>query len=141
MMYYLPKGENLTEEQRFGAADFVSFATSTENTAAFSMATGYVAVRKSVLELDDYKAYLEMNPDADVALKQIDEYAVPAFVDPTGGAITDALSEAVDKIQIENIAAKEALDEAAATAQKALDKVNGKYRITSYNVCYTKLLR
>ncbi len=126
MMYYLPKGENLTEEQRFGAADFVSFATSTENTAAFSMATGYVAVRKSVLELDDYKAYLEMNPDADVALKQIDEYAVPAFVDPTGGAITDALSEAVDKIQIENIAAKEALDEAAATAQKALDKVNGK---------------
>lgn len=124
VMYYIPKSSNLTEEQKKGAADFVTYATNTENTAKFSMETGYAAVRNSVLELADYQTYLESNPDADVALKQIDLYAVPEFVDPTGGAITSALKDAVDKIQIENISAQEALDYAAKEAQKALDKVN-----------------
>lgn len=124
VMYFIPKGANLTDEQKKGAADFVTYATNTDNTAKFSMETGYVAVRKSVLESKDYKSYLESNPDADVALKQIDQYAVPAFIDPTGGAIGEALKDAVDKIQIENVSAKEALDYAAQVAQKALDKVN-----------------
>ncbi|MFA9378673.1 MAG: extracellular solute-binding protein [Lachnotalea sp.] len=124
VMYYIPKCSNLTEEQKKGAADFVTYATNTDNTAKFSMETGYAAVRNSVLDLADYQTYLESNPDADVALKQIDLYAVPEFVDPTGGAITTALKDAVDKIQIENVSAQEALDYAAKEAQKALDKVN-----------------
>ena len=88
------------------------------------MGTGYVAVRKSVLDLPEYQTYLESNPDADVALRQIDEYAVPEFIDPTGGAIFNALTDAVDQIQIENMPAKEALDAAAKKAQAELDKVN-----------------
>lgn len=124
LMYYIPKSSNLTDDQKKGAADFVNFATNTKNTAKFSMGTGYVAVRKSVLELPEYKEYLKSNPDADVALKQIDQYAVPEFIDPTGGAIMNALKEAVDKIQIENVPAKKALDEAQKKAQKELDKVN-----------------
>jgi multiple sugar transport system substrate-binding protein len=43
-----------------------------------------VAVRKSVLDLPEYKEYLASNPDADAALRQIDKYAVPVFRDPTG---------------------------------------------------------
>ncbi len=124
LMYFMPKGDNLTDEQKKGAAEFVTFATNTENTARFSMGTGYVAVRKSVLDLPEYQEYLKANPDADVALKQIDQYAVPAFVDPSGGAIIQALTEAVDKIQIENIPVQEALDEAAKKAQVELDKIN-----------------
>ncbi|MBS7525341.1 extracellular solute-binding protein [Fusibacter paucivorans] len=124
LMYFIPKGDNLTEAQKKGAADFVSFAINTQNTADFSMATGYVAVRKSVLSLPEYQTYLESNPDADAALKQIDQYAVPEFIDPTGGAILSALSDAVDKVEIENISAKEALDEAQAKAQRELDKIN-----------------
>ncbi|MBN2221099.1 MAG: extracellular solute-binding protein, partial [Vallitaleaceae bacterium] len=123
LMYYIPKGENVTEEQKLGAAEFVTFATSTENTASFAMATGYVAVRNSVLELAQYQAYLIENPDADAALKQIDLYAVPEFVDPTGGAIISALTEAVDKIEIENKEVQAALDEAAEKAQRELDKI------------------
>lgn len=124
LMYFIPKGKNLSEDQKKGAADFVTYATNTANTAKFSMGTGYVAVRKSVLDLPEYQDYLKSNPDADVALKQIDQYAVPEFVDPTGGAILKALTEAVDKIQIENVPAKEALDAAAKKAQAELDKVN-----------------
>lgn len=123
LMFFIPKSKGLSESQKKGAAEFVAFMTSTANTARFSMSTGYVAVRKSVLELPEYKEYLASNPDADVALRQIDRYAVPAFRDPTGGAITQALSEAIDKIEIEGKDAKAALDEAQAKAQRELDKL------------------
>ena len=124
LMYFIPKSPNLSEAQKSAAAEFVTFATNTENTAKFSIATGYAAVRNSVLELDNYKEYLESNPNADVALKQIDQYAVPEFIDPTGGGILEALGEAVDQVQIENVPAKEALDRAQETAQRELDRVN-----------------
>lgn len=45
------------------------------------------------------------------------------FIDPTGGKISDALTIAVDKVQIENIPAETALREAKAVAQAALDQV------------------
>jgi multiple sugar transport system substrate-binding protein len=123
LMYFIPKNRSLSEAQKRGAAEFVTYATSTENTAAFSIATGYAAVRNSVLELDSYQGYLEANPDADAALKQIDAYARPDFIDPTGGAITQALGEAVDKVELENVPAQVALDEAAARAQEELDRL------------------
>ncbi len=124
LMYFIPKADNVTEAMKKGAADFIAFASNTKNTANFSMATGYVAVRNSVLDLPEYQEYLTTNPDADAALKQIDLYAVPEFIDPTGGAILDALKDAVDQVEIENLPAKEALDEAAAKAQRELDKIN-----------------
>lgn len=124
LMYFIPKCKNLSEDQKKGAAEFVTFATSTDNTSKFSIATGYVAVRNSVLDLPEYQEYLTINPDADAALKQIDKYAVPEFIDPTGGAIIDALKEAIDKVEIENISVKEALDKAAEKAQRDLDKLN-----------------
>ncbi len=123
MMYFIPKNKSLSEEEKLGAADFVTFATNTENTAKFSIATGYAAVRNSVLELPEYQSYLESNPDADAALKQIDQFAVPAFIDPTGGAITEALREAVDLVQIENKPVQEVLDAAQEKAQRELDKL------------------
>lgn len=126
LMYFIPKSPNLSQAQKQGAAAFVTFATNTENTAKFSIATGYAAVRNSVLDLPEYQTYLASNPDADVVLKQIDQYAVPEFVDPTGGAIISALTEAIDKVEIENISAKEALDTAAKKAQRELDKFNEK---------------
>lgn len=121
LMYFIPESANLSEAQKRAAADFVAFATSTENTAKFAISTGYAAVRRSVLDLPEYQEYLKSNPDADAALIQIDLYAVPEFLDPTGGAITTALKEAVDRVQIENVPAKTALDEAQAVAQQALD--------------------
>lgn len=122
LMYFIPKSSNLTENQKKGAAEFVTFATKTENTAKFSMATGYAAVRNSVLELPEYQEFLKNNPNADAALKQIDLYAVPEFLDPTGGDIIQALSDAIDQIEIENMSVQEALDKAQKKAQKSLDR-------------------
>ena len=49
-------------------------------------------------------------------------HASPMPIDPTGGKIYDALDIAADKVEIENVPVREALDEACRTAQKALDE-------------------
>ena len=46
------------------------------------------------------------------------------FADNKDGEIYDALKIAADKVELEGVSAQEALDEAAKTAQAALDKVN-----------------
>ena len=48
-------------------------------------------------------------------------HGTSALIDPTGGKILDALKIAADQVELENVPAQEALDEAQATAQEALD--------------------
>lgn len=119
----MPKG-NTTEEQQ-GAYEFMKFFTSPEVTADWSTKTGYVAVRKSAADDANYKAYAEKNPQILVPFNQALSASAPAM-DVTGGLIYDALNIAADKVLIENIDAKIALDEACKVAQKELDKVFNK---------------
>lgn len=115
--------EGSSDDEKQGVYEFMKFFTTPENQAKWSMATGYVAVRKSTQEVEEFKKYTEENPQALVPLQQASHGSIlPA--DPTGGKIFDALSVAADKVEIEGISAKEALDEAQETAQKALDSVN-----------------
>ncbi|GBF73537.1 ABC transporter substrate-binding protein [Paenibacillus sp. 598K] len=111
-----------SEEQQQAAYQWLTFFSSPENTAYWSMNTGYIAVRQSALEDPEFKAYSEANPQSKVPLLQASQASMP-FIDPTGGKITDALTIAADKLQIENIPAETVLREAQATAQAALDQV------------------
>ena len=122
-MLLIPKGKQSDAENQ-AAYELIKYLTNAENTAQWAMNSGYIAVRNSAMEVDFFKDYLEKNPQAKVPMLQADSYSTVDFIDPTGGKIYDALSIAVDKVQIENIDAKTALDEAAAKAQQALDKVN-----------------
>lgn len=115
--------EDSDDETKQGVYEFMKYFTSPENQAKWSMATGYVAVRQSTLEVEEFKAYTEENPQALVPISQA-SHGTPALTDPTGGKIFDALSIAADKVELENVPAKEALDEAQKTAQEALDSIN-----------------
>lgn len=115
--------EDSDDETKQGVYEFMKYFTSPENQAKWSMATGYVAVRQSTLEVEEFKAYTEENPQALVPISQA-SHGTPALIDPTGGKIFDALSIAADKVELENVPAKEALDEAQKTAQEALDSIN-----------------
>lgn len=112
-------------EQKQGAFDWMKFFTNADNTGSWSMNTGYIPVRLSSQEAPAYKDYLGKNPQAGIPLSQA-SHATPVFLDPTGGKITDAISKACDKVEIENTPAEKALKEAKAEAQKALDAVLGK---------------
>src|SRR5690606_28157361 len=97
------------------------FLLNTENAAFWSINTGYIAPRKSVLEDPEFVAYSESHPQIMVPLQQATHASAP-FIDPTGGKIYDALKIAADRVQIENVPAAEALKEAKESAQRELDK-------------------
>src|SRR5690606_22194800 len=100
-----------------------SFFMSPENTAFWSMNTGYIAVRQSALEDPAFITFSKENPQITIPLKHASHASMP-FQDPTGGKIYDALKIAADKVQIGNVPAAEALKEAKETAQRELDRSN-----------------
>ncbi|MCR5795162.1 MAG: extracellular solute-binding protein [Solobacterium sp.] len=116
--------EGSSDAEKQGAYDFMNYLTNPENHAAFLEVSGYAAVNKKVSEVESYKKYMEENPVAAVLLKQ-SEHAAVYPVDPTGGAILDALNIAASKIEVDGVSAQEALDEAQKNAQTALDEALG----------------
>ncbi|KAA0548367.1 ABC transporter substrate-binding protein [Bacillus sp. BGMRC 2118] len=110
------------KEQQEAAFKFLTFFTSAEKTAEWSINTGYIPVRISAQDVPAYKEFAESNPQIAVPLQQA-QIATPPFIDPTGGKIYDALTKAADKVEIEGISAAEALKAAKEEAQRELDKV------------------
>jgi multiple sugar transport system substrate-binding protein len=115
----IPK--NVSEEQQKGAYEFIKYFTSAKVSAEWSMASGYISVNKSTIDIPQFKEFIKKNPQAAVPTAQA-LHGSKKFIDPTDGKILDALKVAADKVEIENISAKEALDQAQKTAQEALDK-------------------
>lgn len=115
----------VSKEQKEAAFEWMKYFSSPEVSAKWSMKIGYIPVRKSAINVKEYKEFLKKNPYAKVPYEQALN-ASPTFEDPTKGIINDALRIAADKVELENIPAKKALDEAQKKAQKALDKVNAK---------------
>ena len=117
--------ESSPEDEKRGAYEFVRYFTSVEAQAKWTMETGYVAVNMSLSEDAGYQAYIEKNPQAGVPFSQSMHCTVYPH-DPTNGAVIGALSIACDRVEIDNVPAQEALDEAQRVAQEALDEVLGK---------------
>lgn len=109
-------------ERQTGAYALIRYLIDVPAQVRWTVGTGYIAVNQGVLDDAEYQSHLSRNPDADVPLLQ-SAHASAYPSDPTGGAIREALIRAADKIQIENLPAREVLDEAQRSAQKALDAV------------------
>lgn len=118
-LFAMPK--DVSEEQKEGAYEFIKYFTSAKVSAKWSMASGYISVNKESANVPEFQEFVKKNPQAAVPTAQA-THASPMFIDPTDGKILDALKIAADKVEIENVSAKEALDEAQKTAQAALDK-------------------
>ncbi len=110
-----------TQADAEAAFEWISFFTSTETTSKWSMETGYLPVRISAMESEEYKKFVENNTFMRVALEQMLKTKEITY-DPTGGEIYEALRIAAEKVQILNIPAEIALKEAKEAAQKALDE-------------------
>ena len=73
-------------DQKYAAYEFIKFITSTESSKTISRDTAYMAVRESVLEDEEYKAFLENggNDALKAAYSQIDSlYSQPVFIADT----------------------------------------------------------
>lgn len=107
-----------SEEQVAAAVEFLTFSTNTENTATWSQSTGYMPVRISAVESDDYQAFLDANPNNRVAIEQLPltqpQDSARVFI-PNGD---QNLGRAWEQILVNDVTAQDAFDEVAAILEE-----------------------
>jgi sn-glycerol 3-phosphate transport system substrate-binding protein len=107
-----------TDEEKQAAMDFVTFSTNTERAAEWAMSTGYMPVRVSAVESDEYQQFLEENPRNRVAIEQLPETqpqdSARVFI-PNGDQI---IGRAWEQILVNNTPAQQAFDEAAGVLEE-----------------------
>lgn len=112
-----------TDEQQQAAAAFLAFCTNTENAAWWSQTTGYMPVRTSAIESEDYQAFLADHPNNQVAIEQLpktqSQDSARVFI-PNGD---QELGRAWEQILVNNVAAQDAFDECAAILEEAKEPV------------------
>jgi sn-glycerol 3-phosphate transport system substrate-binding protein len=102
-----------SDEQKEAAMDFITFCTNTENAAYWAMTTGYMPVRTSAVESEEYQTFLEENPRNQIAIEQLPETqpqdSARVFI-PNGDQI---IGRAWEQILVNNTPAQDAFNEAA----------------------------
>jgi multiple sugar transport system substrate-binding protein len=109
------------DEIAMAAFEWIEYFTSKEITGKWSMETGYLPIRMSVIDNSEFRSYMEKNEHLKVAMDQMKKTTSITY-DPTGGSIYEALRIAAEKVEILNIPTQIALDEAQNLAQQALDE-------------------
>lgn len=106
--------ENSSEENKEAAALFIDFCTNTENTSFWAQTTGYMPVRTSAVESDDFQAFLDENPNNRVAIEQLPvtepQDTARVFI-PNGDQI---LGQGWEQILVNNVPAADAWAEVEA---------------------------
>lgn len=119
--FYISKG--ISEERQQAAWEFIKFATSTENAAKWSVATGYVPTRTSSIESQTMQDYYAEIPQAKVAYEQL-PYAKPELTTYNAAEIWRILNDSIQSAITGENTAQEALDNAQALAEDVLAEYN-----------------
>jgi sn-glycerol 3-phosphate transport system substrate-binding protein len=123
---------NSSDENKEAAAAFINYSTSPEVTSYWSQTTGYMPVRTSAIESDDFQAFLDENPNSRVAIEQLPKTqpqdSARVFI-PNGDQI---LGRGWEQIFVNNVPAadawaevKQTLDEEKAPVLEALAELEG----------------
>lgn len=116
--FYISEG--ISQERKEAAWKFIRYVTSPEAQAQWNIDTGYVAVRKSAQDTEIMKEYFEKMPQAKVAMDQV-VYAGPELTVNNTGIVWDALNDNITAALIGEKSVSDALDDAQAKADKALE--------------------
>jgi len=111
--------ESATPEQRQAAFEFVKWMTSPENAAAWSIATGYVAVSPAAWETDKMKAYVKEVPQATVARDQL-EVSVAEFSTHDNQRVTKLLNDNLQSVLTNAKTPEQAMKDAQSQADRIL---------------------
>lgn len=103
---------------------FVKWILRRDIQAMFSKESGYLPVRRSVLELPEYKSFLENDPAMKSFVDQIAISKARANIDYFRVEINQNIAEAVEKAILGDIDIKQALDEAANKSNRLLKSLN-----------------
>lgn len=109
------------ETQQEAAIAFMAFLLEPENTATWAMETGYVPVRRSALEVEEYQAYLEENPRAQAANEEL-EYGMSSPSFKGSGEYRNNLVETLDNVLVNDADIQESLTQLEESTQAILDE-------------------
>ncbi len=111
------------EEVEKGAWEFVKFLLQPENTALWSMETGYLPLRKSALEEESYSQFLEENPEFVAASKELEYgYSSQSFLGFT--KYRNNMLEKVELVITTNADVAETLNSLQEETQEIIDAEN-----------------
>ncbi len=120
-------GEYLTifkqSEVPDAAWEFVKWIIQPEVQAQWSMDSGYLPIRRSVLEIEEYRAFLDDHPGLKEFVLQLDYGQSPRPIDFHGYEISRILAEALERATLGRMDPKEALDQAAERSNQLLQSV------------------
>jgi sn-glycerol 3-phosphate transport system substrate-binding protein len=108
----------IPKERQDAAWKFIEWLTSSENAAQWSIASGYVATRKSAYEIPAMKEFIAKDPRYLVARDQL-QYAAGKMMAPNFQKIREILKKQLDDAVDGKVAPKEAM----ATVQKQVEAV------------------
>lgn len=106
-------------EQKLAAWLYMKFLTNPENTAYFSMQTGYMPVRTSAVNSESYKQFLKENPVKEVPLKTLDKGWVGARQIGVIPAL-DTLGQELEQVFKNKKTVDDALKDAQEKGEKAM---------------------
>ncbi|NYT83287.1 ABC transporter substrate-binding protein [Alcaligenaceae bacterium] len=115
--FYLFK--SATPEQQKAALKFVKWMTSPENAAAWSIATGYVAVSPAAWETEAMKSYVKEVPQALVARDQL-EVSVAEFSTHDNQRVTKLLNDNLQAVLTNAKTPEQAMKDAQRDADRIL---------------------
>ncbi len=111
--------KNTTAEERAASLKLIRFMTSPENSAAWSVATGYMGISPVSYETNTLKSYISEFPPAAVARDQL-EFATAELSTFQAGRVRKGLDDALQAALVGSKSPKEALTEAQAIADRVL---------------------
>ncbi|WP_277630840.1 ABC transporter substrate-binding protein [Atopococcus tabaci] len=112
-----------TEEEQEAAVAFMSFLLEPENTAYWAMETGYVPIRRSAIETEEYQSYLEENPAAEAAALEL-EYGMSAPIFVGHGEYRNELLNTLDDVLVNGSDEQEALSNLQQTTEEIISSNN-----------------
>jgi sn-glycerol 3-phosphate transport system substrate-binding protein len=111
--------KSASDEEREASLKLIKFMTSPENSAAWSVATGYMGVSPASYETDALKSYVADFPPAAVARDQL-EFATAELSTFQAGRIRKGLDDAIQAVLTGSKTPDEALTEAQNSANRIL---------------------
>ena len=101
------------------AWQFIKWMIQPEVQSFWAMKSGYLPIRHAVMEVPEFKSYLDTNPNFKVFVEQMD-FGVAEKMDIEALEITRNFGEAIERSTVGKIEVKRALDEAAEKSNRLL---------------------
>ena len=111
--------KNTTPKQKEASLKLIKFMTSPENSAKWSIGTGYIGISKAAYETPALKKYVEEFPPAKVARDQLD-FATAELSTYQTGRVRKILDDSIQAVLTDKKSAKDALDDAQNQAKRLL---------------------